>query len=103
MQTNLTFALFSFQSFFENDRSHMDTDYVKFVMCMLQNDEIFKDLIVSVPSDVQALVLLHNGVSGSNYTSEHLRSCVATTKKHSCFKNSLSLCLSLRIICSCNE
>lgn len=93
MQTNLTFALFSFQSFFENDRSHMDNDYVKFVMCMLQNDEIFKDLIVSVPSDVQALVLLHNGVSGSNYTSEHLRSCVATTKKHSCFKNSLSLCL----------
>lgn len=48
---------------------------------MLQNDENFKDLIVSVPSDVQALVLLHNGVSGSNYTSEHLHSCVLREKK----------------------
>lgn len=61
-----------FQSFFENDRSHLDNDYVKFVMCMLQDNENFKDLIVSVPSDVQALVLLHNGVSDSNYTSKFI-------------------------------
>lgn len=59
-----------FQSFFENDSSHLDNEYVKFVMCMLQDTGNFKDLIVSVPTDVQALVLLHNGVSGSNYTSE---------------------------------
>lgn len=41
---------------------------------MLQDNENFKDLIVSVPSDVQALVLLHNGVSDSNYTSEFISS-----------------------------
>lgn len=65
---------------------------MKFVMCMLQDTGIFKDLIVSVPSDVQALVLLHNGVSGSNYTSEYSVCVMSPTKTISNFQFS-----------SCNE
>lgn len=74
---------------------------------MLQNNENFKDLIVSVPTDVQALVLLHNGVSGSNYTSEHLHSCVSEKKKKKKKNDSLKkfLCsfyLQLQRVISCN-
>lgn len=39
-------------------------------MCILQNDKIFKDLVNSLPDDIQALVLLHNGGTNSNFTSE---------------------------------
>lgn len=37
-------------------------------MCMLHDDGNSKDLILSLPQDVQALVLLHNGNDNSNFT-----------------------------------
>ena len=37
-------------------------------MCMLQGDVIAKDLVVSLPQDMQALVLLHNGNANHNIT-----------------------------------
>lgn len=37
-------------------------------MCMLQGDVIAKDLVVSLPQDIQALVLLHNGNANHNIT-----------------------------------
>ncbi|XP_055303660.1 uncharacterized protein LOC129569142 [Sitodiplosis mosellana] len=55
-------------AFFENDESHLRNPYVKFVMCMLQGDVIAKDLVVSLPQDMQALVLLHNGNANHNIT-----------------------------------
>lgn len=59
-----------FQAFFENDNSHLRNSYVKFVMCMLQGDYNIKDLVISLPQDVQALVLLHNPNANHNLTSE---------------------------------
>lgn len=37
-------------------------------MCMLQGDVVAKDLVVSLPQDIQALVLLHNGNANHNIT-----------------------------------
>lgn len=37
-------------------------------MCILQGDVIAKDLVVSLPQDIQALVLLHNGNANHNIT-----------------------------------
>lgn len=70
---------------------------------MLQDNGNFKDLIVSVPSDVQALVLLHNGVSDSNYTSEYLPAhiCVDAFCVQKIFNKNLSLLQLHRVIC-CN-
>lgn len=59
-----------FQAFFENDKSHLRNSYVKFVMCMLQGDYNIKDLVISLPQDIQALVLLHNPNANHNITSE---------------------------------
>lgn len=47
----------------------MKNSYVKFVMCMIQGDYNIKDLVVSLPQDTQALVLLHNPNANSNITS----------------------------------
>lgn len=40
-------------------------------MCMLQGDVIVKDLIYALPSDVQALVLIHNGNANHNITGKN--------------------------------
>lgn len=95
-----------FQAFFENDRSHSENDYVKFVMCMLQDNGNFKDVIVAVPSDVQALVLLYNGMSGSNYTSGyHLQLCAVheiNRKEENYSIISLRITLQLQRAICCN-
>lgn len=52
----------------ENDTSYMRNGHVKFIMCVLQADGYTKDFISSLPQDVQALVLLHNGNSNKNLT-----------------------------------
>ncbi|XP_031627933.1 leucine-rich repeats and immunoglobulin-like domains protein sma-10 [Contarinia nasturtii] len=56
------------EAFFEDDESHLKNPYVRFVMCMLQGDVIAKDLVVSLPQDTQALVLLHNGNANHSIT-----------------------------------
>lgn len=38
-------------------------------MCMLQGEYNIKDLAVTLPQDVQALVLLHNPNANHNFTS----------------------------------
>lgn len=38
-------------------------------MCMLQGDYNIKDLVVTLPQDIQALVLLHNPNGNHNLTS----------------------------------
>lgn len=63
------FRFFKFQALFENDNSHLKNAYVKFVMCMLQGDYNIKDLVVTLPQDIQALVLLHNPNGNHNLTS----------------------------------
>lgn len=42
-------------------------------MCMLQGDVIAKDLVVSLPQDIQALVLLHNGNANHNITGAYFK------------------------------
>lgn len=67
------FSISQFQAFFENDNSHLKNSYVKFVMCMLQGDYNIKDLVVTLPQDIQALVLLHNPNGNYNLTSTNIK------------------------------
>ena len=44
---------------FEDDSSFVNNDLVKFAMCMLQTNMDAKNLISTLPHDVQALVLIY--------------------------------------------
>lgn len=58
------------ETFFDDDTSHLENSFVKFIMCWLQATGNIKQLTEQLPMDVQALVLLHNGHAEANFTGE---------------------------------
>ncbi|KAJ6639684.1 TLR4 interactor with leucine rich repeats [Pseudolycoriella hygida] len=49
------------EAYYENDMSHTFNPFIKFAMCMLTDNGNIKNLLISLPQDVEALVLLYSG------------------------------------------
>lgn len=69
------------ETFFDDDTSHLENTFVKFVMCWLQASGTLKQLSEQLPLDVQALVLLHNGNAEANFTGKSNRTHCARWKR----------------------
>lgn len=59
------------QAYYENDTSNTFNPFMKLAMCMLVDNGNTKNLLISLPQDVEALVLLYSG-DNKNVSSELL-------------------------------
>lgn len=71
------------QAYYEDDTGNTFNPFIKFAMCMLVDNGNTKNLLVSLPQDVEALVLLFSG-DNKNVSSERL-SCSLTLRMWSFF------------------
>lgn len=67
-----------FKAYYVDDTGYTFNPFIKFAMCMLVDSGNTKNLLISLPQDVEALVLLYSG-DNRNVSSELL--CVTLNNK----------------------